>query len=70
MLEWKEREPGKFTLIPDNDSRFILAVEKKGSGFVASVSDEAVDNGLVFTTLKEAQEAAQMAYDSYWADFE
>ena len=47
-----------------------MSKKKKGSGFVASVSDEAVDDGLVFATLKDAQEAAQMAYDSYWADFE
>ena len=70
MEEWKKDGPDKFTLIPNGESRFTLIVEKKGNGFVASVDDDAVDDGTVFKTLKEAQDAARMAYDDYWADFE
>mgnify|MGYP001075992210 CR=1 FL=1 len=70
MLQWTKKSETVLEAEPTNTSRFVLQVKRSSGNWFAFVSEEEVDEGKAFNSLIEAQQAAQEAYDTYWADFE
>lgn len=70
MLHWTKKSETGLEAVPSKVSRFVLQVRLNSGNWFAFVSEEEVDDGKAFNSLIEAQQAAQEAYDTYWADFE
>ena len=71
MQQWKKVSDRKFECIPDEDSRFVLAVElNQHRLWLTLVDGEIIDRGKTYSTSQAAQRAALTSYYDYWADFE
>lgn len=69
--EWQQINAENYKAEPIELSSYLLGAKKQTDGtWIAVINDEPVGKKPCFPTLKQAQDAAEEAYNRYYCDFE